>query len=113
MSSVAAPAPAGGQTLTGTDGADRLRLKVPPTFAMKWLIPRLPKFAAAHPEIQLSVSSSISLVDFESEPIDAALRFGPGAWPGVVAEHLFDEWMTPLASPAVMSLLAPASPAAH
>lgn len=78
---------------------DTVAVSAMPSVASGWLIPRLPKFAAAHPEIQLSVSSSISLVDFESEPIDAALRFGPGAWPGVVAEHLFDEWMTPLASP--------------
>jgi LysR family glycine cleavage system transcriptional activator len=84
---------------------DTLNLSALPSLATGWLIPRLGSFAGAHPEIQLSLSSSIGLVDFDTEPFDAALRFGPGQWPGVVAEHLFDDWMTPVASPGLIKRL--------
>lgn len=84
---------------------DTLSLSALPSLATSWLIPRLGSFAARHPEIQLSLSSSISLVDFDTEPVDAALRFGPGGWPNVIAEKLFDDWMTPLASPRLLERL--------
>jgi len=44
----------------------------------------------------------VSVVDFEADPIDAAVRFGPGNWPGVIAEHLFDDWLTPVVSPMLL-----------
>jgi LysR family transcriptional regulator, glycine cleavage system transcriptional activator len=78
---------------------DCLTLSVMPSLASSWLIPRLGGFASQHPEVQLSLHSSINLVDFDTEPVDAALRFGLGRWPGVTAEHLFDDWVTPVASP--------------
>jgi LysR family glycine cleavage system transcriptional activator len=82
---------------------DQLTISVMPSVASSWLVPRLPRFVAQHPHIELSVQSSIELVSFEREPIDAALRYGPGTWPGVVAEHLFDEWITPVAAPALIA----------
>jgi LysR family glycine cleavage system transcriptional activator len=44
-------------------------------------------------------------VDFARDDIDVALRFGRGHWAGVHAEHLFDEWITPVASPALAKQL--------
>lgn len=79
-----------------------LTLSLMPSFASSWLVPRLPRFVAAHPQIEINLQSSTSLVDFAREPVDAALRFGPGTWPGVEAEHLFDDWITPTASPALI-----------
>ncbi|TDR41228.1 LysR family transcriptional regulator [Tahibacter aquaticus] len=79
------------------DGA--LSLSMLPTVASGWLVPRLPRFVARHPELELHLHSGSSLVDFNKEAIDAALRFGPGTWPGLDAVHLFDEWITPVASP--------------
>ena len=67
--------------------------------ATAWLVPRLPRFLSRHPELGLSLQSSTHVVDFEREPVDAALRLGGGQWPGVIAEFLFDEWITPVASP--------------
>ena len=80
------------------DGA--LALSMMTTFASGWLVPRLPRFVERHPELELQLHSGVALVDFAREPVDAALRFGPGQWPGLTAVHLFDEWIAPVASPA-------------
>ena len=82
--------------------SDSLTLSVLPSMASSWLIPRLGSFAARHPEVQISLHSNVSVVDFSAEPIDAALRFGPGGWPGVTADLLFHDWLTPVASPQLL-----------
>lgn len=79
-----------------------LRISTMPTVASGWLVPRLPRFVARHPELELHLHSGTGLVDFSKDPIDAALRFGPGVWPGLDAIHLFHEWITPVASPALL-----------
>jgi LysR family glycine cleavage system transcriptional activator len=85
--------------------ADVLTLSVMPSVASSWLVPRLPDFVARHPQLQLNLQSSVQLVDFDREPVDAAMRFGRGEWAGVRAEHLFDDWLTPIASPALIARL--------
>lgn len=85
--------------------ADALTLSVLPSMASSWLIPRLGAFAARHPEVQISLQSNVSVVDFDAEPVDAAVRFGPGGWPHVQADHLFDDWLTPVASPELLERL--------
>jgi LysR family glycine cleavage system transcriptional activator len=83
-----------------------LTLDVMPSMASSWLVPRLARFMAAQPEIEINLRSSINLVDFEREPaIDAVLRFGRGQWPGTTALHLFDDWITPTASPSLLRRL--------
>jgi LysR family glycine cleavage system transcriptional activator len=83
---------------------DVLSLSLLSSFATSWLVPRLPSFLATQPQLELNLHSGAGLVDFEREPdVDAALRYGPGSWPGLRAEHLFDDWITPLASPALLA----------
>jgi len=85
---------------------DRLTVSALPSMASAWLVPRLGEFLAAHPRLELSLLSSERLVDFDREPgVDAALRMGRGQWPGVVAEHLLDEVLVPVASPALLQRL--------
>lgn len=79
------------------DGA--LSLSMLPSVATGWLVPRLPRFVTRHPDLELHLHSSPVLVDFNKDAIDAAMRFGPGIWPGLEAVHLFDEWIAPVASP--------------
>lgn len=80
-----------------------LVLSLLPSLANSWLMPRLPSFLAAHPQIELSLRSESELVDFERDrEVDAALRFGPGQWPGLHAQPLFHEWLTPVASPQLL-----------
>jgi DNA-binding transcriptional LysR family regulator len=66
------------------------------TIVMTWLLPRLPRFQAAHPEIDVRMVTSQHLVDFTREDIDVAIRFGEGKWPGLKAERMFGELLTPL-----------------
>jgi DNA-binding transcriptional LysR family regulator len=68
------------------------------TFAWSWLVPRLYKFQAAYPEIDLRLEASQRAVDFHREGVDAAIRFGRGNWPGLHATLLFEEVLTPLLS---------------
>jgi LysR family glycine cleavage system transcriptional activator len=83
-----------------------LTLTLMPSMASSWLVPRLGAFLAAHPELEINLQSSSALVDFERDPgVDAGLRFGRGEWPGLRAVHLFDDWVTPTASPALLRRL--------
>ena len=82
---------------------DRLILSATPSMASAWLVPRLGHFLAAHPQVEISLQSTEAVVDFSRETqVIAALRIGLGQWPGVVSEHLFDEWLVPMASPALV-----------
>ena len=78
---------------------DALTLSALPSFSSSWLMPRLPAFMALHPGLEFNLQTSVALVDFEREPIDAAMRLGSGQWPGLTAELLFEEWIVPMASP--------------
>ena len=94
---------------------DRLAISVTPSMASAWLVPRLAGFLAAHPSIEISLQSTEALVDFSRETqVVAALRIGLGQWPGVTSEHLFDEWLVPMASPALVARMGGANaPALH
>src|SRR5690606_22915557 len=86
-----------------TRSDEMLTLSVVPSMASAWLVPRLGSFLAAHPQIELSLQSSTAVVDFDRDTqVDAALRVGGGRWEGVTSEHLFDEWLAPVASPALI-----------
>ena len=83
---------------------DVLTISLMPSFASSWLVPRLPRFLAAHPQLEINLQSSSALVDFERvTSVDAGIRFGRGQWPGLRAVHLMDDWVTPAASPAWLS----------
>jgi LysR family glycine cleavage system transcriptional activator len=85
---------------------DVLTLTLMPSFASSWLLPRLPGFLAAHPQIAINLQSTSERVDFDRQTdVDAGLRFGPGQWPGLHAVHLFDDWVTPTASPDLLRRL--------
>jgi LysR family glycine cleavage system transcriptional activator len=77
----------------------QLRVSVVPSFAARWLLPRLGRFVAAHRDIDIDVRSSMALADFERDDVDVAIRYGQGNWPGVIAEHLMDDEYLPVASP--------------
>jgi LysR family glycine cleavage system transcriptional activator len=85
---------------------DVLTLTLMPSFAASWLVPRLPRFLVAHPQLEINLQSSTALVDFDRElTVDAGLRFGAGQWPGLEAVHLLDDWITPTASPDLLARL--------
>jgi LysR family glycine cleavage system transcriptional activator len=84
------------------DRGGSLALSVAPTFAAMWLIPRLQNFYSLHPDIDVRISTSLGLVDFQRDDVDAAIRLGHGQWPGLEAIKLFDESVIPMCSPRLL-----------
>lgn len=74
------------------------------SFAYTWLIPKLPAFLAAHPDIRLRIDTEISLTRFDDVGPDLGIRHGPGQWPGLTARHLMDESLFPVAAPSMPGL---------
>lgn len=89
--------------LQANRGGGVVRVTCPPTFAVKWLAPRLGQFAMEHPGIGVSVESDGRLVDLRREEPDVGIRYGGGAWRGLAAEQLFEEKLTPVCSPSYLS----------
>lgn len=77
-----------------------------PSFGTRWLVPRLGAFLTMHPELDLRISTSESIVDFAVEPIDVGIRFGSGRYPGLYREKLFDDFFVVVTAPAHASRLA-------
>jgi LysR family transcriptional regulator, regulator of gene expression of beta-lactamase len=75
------------------------------TFAVGWLLPRLPAFREAHPFVDLRIFTNNNRTDLAGEGLDCAVRFGDGAWHGTEAAPLFEAPMSPLCSPAVAERL--------
>lgn len=80
-----------------------LSISALPSLASSWLMPRLARFVESHPDFEFNLDSSIERVDFADGRFDGSLRYGPGNWDGVTAELLFEEWLTPVASPALLA----------
>jgi LysR family transcriptional regulator, glycine cleavage system transcriptional activator len=76
-----------------------LTVSVAPVLAAKWLVPRLTRFYAAHPGLQLRIDASSQLVDFEMSDVDAGVRVGVGPWPNVRVEKLAGLELFPVCSP--------------
>ena len=72
--------------------------------------PAFARLVAAHPELQLNLQSSVELVNFERDPVDAAVRYGRGHWPGLVTERLFGEWIAPVVAPSLMQRMGELDP---
>lgn len=90
----------------GTDqlrapAAARVTLKVGllASFATRWLAPRLPAFAAAHPDIELQLLPDIGLADVAGGDVDVAIRYGRGSWPGVASRLLMTEQLSVVGAP--------------
>ncbi len=82
-------------------GHGPLSISLFPSFAVRWLIPRLNDFRAAHPGFEIELVSSVRQADFDSGAIDAAIRFGDGGWPGLRCDPLMVEERFPVCAPAL------------
>ncbi|WP_426437736.1 transcriptional regulator GcvA [Bradyrhizobium genosp. P] len=72
------------------------------SFAAKWLLPRLSAFQEAHLGIDVRITTSTSLVDFQRDKVDAAIRYGRGQWPGLRADWLTADELFPVCSPSLL-----------
>lgn len=91
-----------GSSKTAPVGERTLTISVAPSFASKWLLPRLPGFYDRHPDVDLRISATVALADFKRDRVDLAIRLGHGHYPGLHAEPLFTEALTPLCSPELL-----------
>jgi LysR family glycine cleavage system transcriptional activator len=73
-----------------------------PGLTAKWLVPRLYKFLALHPQIETRISASIAFANFSSDDVDIGIRLSSGAHPDLYVEKLSDEWLLPLCSPRLL-----------
>lgn len=90
-----------------------LSLKAPPTFASRWLIPRLARFTERHPDISLRLSGSLESIDdgqqnMPAHPVDPRaaisevfIRYGNGRYPGHRVSRIFSPDLVPACSPAL------------
>ncbi len=93
----------GATRATRRDRARRnLRIRVCATFAKHWLLPRLPAFHAAHPDIEINLTASIAAASFDTPDLHAAIRFGNGHWDGRVARKVFGDSLAPLYNPLLL-----------
>lgn len=83
-------------------GGGALELGVVPTFATKWLLPRLPDFTARHPGIQVHLAARTRPFLFEGSGLDAALHAGDSIWPGTEGMFLMRESLIAVCSPRLL-----------
>jgi LysR family glycine cleavage system transcriptional activator len=95
-----------------------LRVSALESFSASWLVPNLPDFERAHPDVQLEIEATLRYADFARDAVDVAIRFGRGPWEGLHAEPLVELDFFPVCSPALAAgddppLRAPADLARH
>jgi len=81
------------------EGRPRLTVTTGPSFAAKWLVPRLHRFMQQNPSADVRVEVTQEVVELGWTGIDIAVRFGRGNYPGLRADRLFDEVISPVCSP--------------
>lgn len=104
------------QAIASRSGRGSVHLAVLPTFASKWLLPRLHDFYQKNHGILVHVHSRIGPFDLDQAGMDAAISSGDGIWPGLISHHLMDEILLPVISPNLrreQPLHAPADTAKH
>jgi len=90
------------ELISSKAGKGTLSIGMLPTFGTRWLVPRLPSFQEAHPEIALNIISSDGELDFVKERIDVAIRFGHGNWDDAICDPLMGEDIVVVCSPRLM-----------
>jgi LysR family glycine cleavage system transcriptional activator len=78
-----------------------------PGLTAKWLVPRLYRFLAPHPDIETRITASTAYANFTSDGVDVGIRLSPGVHPELYVEKLSDEWLLPLCSPRLLTCETP------
>jgi len=108
---------AGTDELLAGVGLTSLTVRAPSSFATQWLVPRLDRFHALYPNIDIRITALGREVDFNRDDIDLEIRYGDGNWPALEVLPFISEQVFPVCSPALLSsgapLTQPADLAAH
>jgi len=90
------------QRIRGYKAANVLSVRAAPSFATKWILPRLQGFLDLNPGFSIRIDATNEHTDFDREGIDVDIRYGKGDWPGFYVESLAREDFVPMASPALV-----------
>ena len=82
------------------EGRDQLAIATLPSLGGRWLAPRIGRFVAANPAVEVSVAAQIGHFDFEGTHFDCAIHYGNETWAGCLSEMLMDEVLVPFCAPA-------------
>jgi len=85
--------------LTDSKGSQVIKVSVSPSFASKWLVPRLASYYERSPDAIVKITASMTITDFSAEDIDIAIRYGSGGYSGVYSEEILRETVFPVCSP--------------
>jgi LysR family glycine cleavage system transcriptional activator len=88
-----------GMEIVSNRGPQLLRLHSAPSFAAQWLTPRLVRFLASHPGVEVRLAASTDYARFVNDEFDADIVYGPTRAEGVISVPLGIETVTPLCSP--------------
>ena len=80
-----------------------LTVTLSPAFAAKWLMPRLERFQAAYPDLDLRLHTDLRVLDYADHDIDIGIRYGRGNWAGLTAQKLMGEELYPVCSPTFLA----------
>jgi LysR family glycine cleavage system transcriptional activator len=89
--------------LTAAVDGRRLTITAPPSFAAKWLAPRLGAFERAHPQVDVWLNAGMELVDLTAGEVDIAIRYGAGRYAGLEVRRLIGEAVILVASPGLLA----------
>ena len=84
-----------------------LNVSMVPVFLQKWMMPRLTGFSRVAKQVDLRINADSKPVDFDEADFHAAIRFGPGQWPGLKSVKLMDDWILPVCSPGLLKEIGP------
>lgn len=88
--------------LMAVETHNRLAVGAAPSFASKWLVPRLGEFQQLYPDVDVWISADMELVDFINDDIDVAIRYGAGEYSGLQVERLLTDSVFPVCSPELL-----------
>ncbi|MDX1667939.1 MAG: LysR substrate-binding domain-containing protein [Limnobacter sp.] len=81
---------------------NQLTLSCLPSFASRWLVPRLGAFQRAHPDLQVRLNLSMKMDKFDQQSTDVAVRFGHGHYVNLQAIKLLEEHLIPVCHPSLI-----------
>lgn len=104
-------------TLTARTDDEVLSVSVSPSFAARWLVPRLERFRRLQPDVDVRISANDAVIDPEANGVDLCVRYGKGSYPGLVAALLLADDVSPVCHPSLLqgkgALRKPADLARH
>lgn len=86
------------------EGREIVRLTLPPSLAVTWLIPKLGGFEREHPTLELQLVTTTRVIDLKRDQVDLAIRHGKGEWTGIDTTFLLDEAALPVCAPGYLTL---------